>query len=357
MLGIDTAGRGSAPVPLVLFAIPKQRDCGHGCPPMGLASISSRRKLVMIPLEVETPTLHNFLALRCRAEELGPRRLAVVNPDEVALSALASAMRLGIAEAVLVGDSRQILELIELMGEGPLAVARVVHAPDALSAARTAVCLARDGEAEILLKGHLRTDQLLHALLDRESGLRGDRLLSDVMLYEDCLSGRRRLVGITDGGLNVLPTLEQKKHILRNGVEVLRRLGLERPRVAVMSATESVMESLPSTWDASALTLACERGEFGDCEVFGPLALDNALLAWAAEAKQITSPVAGHADLLLVPNIEAGNLLGKAVRYFSGSPVAHVVVGARVPVLIPSRVESAEDKLNSICLGVVAYGS
>jgi phosphate butyryltransferase len=181
--------------------------------------------------------------------------------------------------------------------------------------------------------------------------------LSDVLLYEDTLSGVPRLVGVTDGGINVLPSFEQKKQIIENAKLVMHALGLQRPRIALMSATEAVTEAVPSTVDAKTLAKIAARGELGECEVYGPLALDNALLESAAQAKGIASPVAGHADVMVVPNIEAGNILGKAVKYFGGSPCAHVIVGAKVPVLIPSRVESADDKLNSVALGVIVHVS
>jgi phosphate butyryltransferase len=203
------------------------------------------------------------------------------------------------------------------------------------------------------LKGHLRTDQLLRAVLDNNVGLRTGRLLSDVLLYEDSLAGELRLVGISDGGLNVSPDLEQKKQVVQNAIEVLRSLGRARPRIAIMSATEVVSTSVPSTLDAKALSEMGDAGEFGDADVFGPLALDCALLPSAAQAKGIENPVAGQADCMVVPNLEAGNLLGKAVKYLGGSQCAHVVAGAKIPILIPSRVESADDKLNSIALGVL----
>jgi len=163
-------------------------------------------------------------------------------------------------------------------------------------------------------------------------------------------------VGITDGGINVAPSCDEKAQIIHNAVAVMRAIDIERPKIAVMSATEAVSESVPSTLDAKRPTEMGAEGQFGECEVFGPLALDNVLLESAAKAKGITSRVAGRADCMVVPNIEAGNLLGKAVKYLGGSQCAHVVVGAKVPILIPSRVESADDKLNSIALGVVAVG-
>jgi phosphate butyryltransferase len=203
----------------------------------------------------------------------------------------------------------------------------------------------------------LRTDELLRAVLDKSAGLTMGRLLSDVMLYEDALSGQVRLVGLSDGGLNVAPSLEQKRQIVHNAVSVMHSLGRARPRIAIMCASEVVSESMPATLDARALTELGAAGEFGEAEVYGPLALDNALLESAARAKGIDNPVAGHADCMIMPNIEAGNLLGKAVKYLGGSQCAHVVAGAKVPILIPSRVESADDKLNAIALGVIYAAS
>jgi phosphate butyryltransferase len=271
--------------------------------------------------------------------------------DEIALTAAAGAMHLGIAIPVLIGHEQRIRAKAEALGLSELiAGAEFVSADDA---AAVATQMAREGRVDLLLKGHLRTDELLRAVLDRDAGLRTGRLLSDVLLYEDTLAGTVRLVGITDGGLNVLPNLEQKKQIVQNAIEVMRSLGLARPKIALMSATEAVSESLPSSVDARELTAMGEAGEFGDADIFGPLALDCALLESAAQAKGIAHPIAGHADCMVVSNIEAGNLLGKAVKYLGGSQCAHVVAGAKVPILIPSRVESADDKVNSIALGVI----
>jgi len=300
----------------------------------------------------------SFSELRARAQELGPRRVGlVVADDEIGLQAVESAAKLNIAIPILFGDEAKIRKKIhELSAQALLEKAVFVAAEDAMAASRAAVRMAREGGLDLLLKGHLRTDELLRAALNKQSGLRTGRLLSDVLLYEDTLAGGRRLVGITDGGINVAPTADEKIQIVHNAVAVLHALGMERPKIALMSATEAVTESVPSTVDANRLTEMAAGGAFGDCEVFGPLALDNALLESAAKAKGIASQVAGHADCMVVPNIEAGNLLGKAVKYFGGSQCAHVVVGASAPILIPSRVESADDKLNSIALGVVAGG-
>ena len=163
----------------------------------------------------------------------------------------------------------------------------------------------------------------------------------------------RRLVATTDGGLTIAPTVEQKKQIILGAIDVLHCLGIMRPKVAVMSAIEVVSSAIQSTLDAKTLTEMGSAGEFGNAEVYGPLALDNALFEWAARAKEIDHPVAGHADCLVNPSIEAGNLLAKAIIFLAGRAFAHVVVGAKVPILIPSRVESAQDKVNSIALGVL----
>jgi len=302
--------------------------------------------------------INSFSELNERARAIGPKKVAVVvADDDVALSAIGQAVDRGIAEAVLIGSEEKIRAKIEAMGEKILAEkGRIVTAEDPEDAAALAVQLAREGEADVLLKGHLRTDQLLKAVLDRETGLRTGRVLSDVLIYEDTLSGHTRFVGMTDGGLNVLPDLNQKKQIVENAVQVFHALGFAKPKIAIMSATEAVSEKLPSTVHARELTEMGERGEFGPCEVYGPLALDNALLLSAAEAKGITSPVAGFADVMVVPNIEAGNLLGKGVKYLGGSACGHVIMGAQVPVLIPSRVEGAEDKRNAIALGAIIHG-
>ena len=297
--------------------------------------------------------IRSFSELRRAAQACGCKRLAVVAADdEIVLTACAEAVRLGLIKPVLFGDADAIVAKISELGLAALASEIV----PALEAATAAVRAAREGEVDILLKGHIRTDQLLHAVLDKNSGLRTGRLLSDVLLYEDVLSGERRLVGITDGGLNIAPDLEQKKQIVANAISVMRCLGIERPKIAIMSASEAVSQAMPSTIDAQALAQMGEAGAFGNADVFGPLALDNALLTAAAAAKGIRHPVAGAADCMVVATIEAGNLLGKAAKYFLGSQCAHVVVGAKAPILIPSRVESIDDKVNAIALGIV-HGS
>ena len=298
--------------------------------------------------------IRTFDELKERAREVGPKRVAVVlADDEVALTAAADALRIGIALPVLIGDVQRIRARAEKLGLAELAARAEFVSATEDAAAEIAVKMAREGSVDILLKGHLRTDQLFHPVLDKEKGLRTGRLLSDMAFFEQRGVGGPRLTGITDGGLNPAPTLGQKRQIVLNAIEMLHCLGFRRPKIAVVSATEMVTEAMASTMDAKALTEMCAAGEFGEAEVFGPLALDNALLEWAAKAKGISNPVAGHADCLLVPTVEAGNLLAKSIIFLAGWEFGHAVVGAKVPILIPSRVESAQDKVNAMALGVL----
>ncbi len=300
-----------------------------------------------------TAPIRSFAELRARARESRPVSVAVVAADSAsALAAVGAAATEGIASPVLVGDADRIRAVIEAGSIRGLDHARWVRAATPEEAAAAAVELAVTREVGILLKGALRTDQLLKAALRRERGLRTGRLLSDVLLYEDALSGSVRLVGVTDGGITPAPDAAALREIVANAVAVFRALGYERPRVALLSATEVVTDAVPST------VLARDTAEWAaralpNADVAGPLALDNALLPSAARAKGITGPVAGAADIMVTPGIDAGNILGKGVKYFGGSITAHVVTGAAVPILIPSRVESAEDKLHSIALGAL----
>lgn len=298
--------------------------------------------------------LTSFEELRRAAAAAGPRGLVIAGASsESALRAADAAAAAGLVHVHLVGAQAAVRGRVDDLRLEALGGHAVVHdAADDAAAARLAVELVRAGAGDVLLKGSIRTDQLLRAVLDRSAGLR-DGLLSDVLLYEDRFGSTPRLVGVTDGGINVLPKADELRRILLNGVAVMRALGAATPRVAVLSASEAVSDAMPSTGAARELQEAGARGELGDCVVGGPLALDCILLESAARAKGIDSDVAGRADLVVVPGIEAGNVLGKAVKYLYGSITAHVVVGARAPVLIPSRVESADDKLASIALGVL----
>jgi len=276
--------------------------------------------------------------------------VAVADPaGEAALRAVAQAASLGLADAILVGEATTIRERLDALGLGAETF-RIEDVP-AERAAAAAVALVRTGEAQILMKGMLSSSSLMQAVLDREQGLRTGRLLSDVFLFDFGSGEQRRLVGITDGGVNPAPDLEKKAGILQNAVDVFHRLGVVEPRVAILSAIETPKPEFPASQDAVALVRRWQDGQFPDCTVDGPLAMDLALSEGAARMKGVTSPVAGRADVLLFPGLEAANITAKAVEYTVPLEPAHVVVGASAPVLIPSRSESTEARLNAIALG------
>jgi phosphate butyryltransferase len=289
--------------------------------------------------------------LREHASRLSPRTIAVAQAAaDHTLRAVGEARRRGWANAVLVGDEAVIgrrLESLELDLDG----LDIVHRTGEREVVEAAVELVRAGEADILLKGAVSTSVLMHAVLDRDAGLRTGGLLSDVFLIDYTGSGAGRLVGITDGGINPAPDVRKKEAILRNAVHVFHALGVEKPRVAVLSGTEKPTPELQGSMDAAQLAKMHVAGHIEQCVVDGPLALDLALSAEAAALKGFESPVAGRADILLFPTLEAANITAKAIQYWTSRDPGHVVVGAAVPVLIPSRAESALARLNAIALG------
>ena len=209
------------------------------------------------------------------------------------------------------------------------------------------------GDAGILMKGSVDTATLIKAALRPESGLRTSRLLSDVFLFEYAARADNKLVMITDGGLNIAPDLEAKVQLIQNAVEVAHALGNANPKVAILAASEFVQPKVPSTMDAAVLAKMNERGQIRGCVVDGPLALDNALAVHAAQEKRIGSTVAGAAEILVCPNIESANMLAKATTYIGNARLAHVIVGARIPILIPSRADRSDAKLLSLALGMI----
>ena len=270
--------------------------------------------------------------------------------DEAALTAMAEAYQKEIADGILFGHEDSIRSLYkELTGEDvPFAIHDL---EDDTLAAQAAVASIRNGQTQILLKGKIKTSALLKAVLDGEKGLRTNRLLSDVFLFETPEHLGKRLMIITDGGVTLKPDLKQKIELIENAVVVAHALGIEMPKIAVLSAVETVHPNLISTQDAAILTKMNQRGQIKGCLIDGPLALDNALSETAARTKGIVSPVAGHADILLCPDIESANILAKSTTYFANLRLGHVIMGSAAPVLIPSRADSADSKLLSIALG------
>jgi phosphate butyryltransferase len=286
-----------------------------------------------------------------------PTRIVVIAAaqDDVALEAAAVAEEKGLARCILVGDHHKIEAILWDLGRDPKDF-QVVNRQELHDSVSTAVELVRTGEGHILMKGKVTTGDLLREVLHRERGFRTGRILSDVFLFDSPLPGEPRLMGITDGGINLAPDLSAKAQILRNALDVFRTLDYERPKVAVLSAIEKVNPDLPSTMDAAELARLAAQGEFGRCQVEGPLAMDLAVSAESAARKGLVSEVAGAADILLFPNIESANITAKAIQYMVPCEPGHVVVGAEAPVLIPSRSESVAAKVNAVAVGRMMVG-
>lgn len=298
--------------------------------------------------------LSDFDAVLQSACKRGPVTVVVAcGHDLAALSALAAAEENGLARGILVGDPGLIGPALDAMPQR-LRQCEIVDAPDEEAAVRKAVELVRGGEGQILLKGKTQTATLLHWVLDRDRGLRTGHLLSDAFLFEFPGKEGPRLVCVTDGGINLAPDLNAKRQILENAVKLYHRLGAIRPRVACLSAVETVLPGHGPSHDAAALARMAHGGQIMDCEVEGPLSLDLSISADAVAKKGHQGEVAGRADILLCPEIISANLLAKSTTYFARYRLAHVIMGATVPVLIPSRSDSAEAKMLSIALGALA---
>lgn len=284
-----------------------------------------------------------------------PGRFAVaVAQDEYVLDAVVQAANQGIAEPVLVGDAGAIRAILDSLG-APGDAWRIVDEPDKAEACQTAARLIRDGEADFIMKGIVDTAVIMRAILIRENELRLGGTISHDLVLE--IEGFDRLIHVTDAAMTVAPTFEQKVDLVRNAVRVAHALGNERPKVAALCAVEKVNEKMPCTMDAAQLAQMCAEGAIGGCIIDGPLQLDNAVSLKAAKHKGIESPVAGAADILLVPDIEAGNMLVKAAEHFAHAKKAGVIVGAKAPVALTSRASSAESKLYTIALArLIARG-
>lgn len=283
-------------------------------------------------------------------------RVAVAAPhDAVVTQALKHAMDEGIAQPILVGRPDAIAGAAQTAGLA-WRILEVVEAAGEAEAARLAVGLVRRGHADMVMKGHLNTADMLRAVLDREHGLRTGRVLSHVAVVE--LPGLGRLLFTTDGGINIHPDLERKVNIVENAVDAVRALGLRQPKVALLAVVETVNKEMPATTDAAAIAEMARAGRFPGAAIDGPISLDLALSSEAAAIKGYTSPVAGKADILVAPYIEVGNIMTKAMIYGAGAESAGVVMGAAAPVVLLSRADSVATKLNSIALGaLIAKGS
>lgn len=300
--------------------------------------------------------IKNFDELLASAKTIRGKRVIVISPNnEETFAAVNEVSKAGLADQILVGDPKTIDNGLCRNGSLPKGV-EVVPEESALAALKKSIELVRDGRGDILMKGGVDTSTMMKAVLEEHAGIRTGRLLSDIFIMEFPGRTDNRFIMITDGGMTMAPDLKNKVELIRNAVAVAHALGNRMPKVAVLSATEFVLPNLPSTIDAAALSKMNERGQIKGCVVDGPFALDNAVSPDAAREKGIASPVAGHAEILIAANIESANSLAKSTTYFAGLRLAHVIVGGRVPVLIPSRADKSDAKILSIALGIIMSG-
>lgn len=295
--------------------------------------------------------MHDFNEMleKVRTKERKKAIIAAAQTESV-LDAAILAYREGIADSILVGNAGLIQEMLQSMAPDLVDKFEIIDCGhDLAKAAKISVELAQSGQGHIILKGKTDTAVLLKAVLDKEKGLRTSDVISDVLAYEH----PEGLKLMSDGGINILPDLNEKIAIIRNAVQVAHALGISNPKVALLSAVEAVNPKMPSTIDASIIAMMNSRGQITGCQIEGPLAFDNAIDVEAAKIKGIVSPVAGKADILIVPNIEAGNIFGKALTYYCHYRVAHVVMGTKVPILIPSRADDGETKMLCMAMGLI----
>jgi phosphate acetyltransferase len=296
-------------------------------------------------------SLQVFDRLVAQCRDLPRAPFAVVAPStDVALSGAMTAAAAGLIEPILVGSEGAIRALASKL-RLDLSGVRVVDAGDDADAARKSVALCRDGVARGLMKGSLHTDALMHAVLDPSSGLRTPRRVSHVFVIDAPAYPRPLLV--TDAAINIYPGLEEKIDIAKNAIELAHALGIATPRVAILSAVETVNPKITSTIDAAALCKMADRRQITGAVLDGPLAFDTAVSAEAAAIKELVSPVAGVADVLLVPDLESGNMLAKQLEYLGGAELAGVVLGAKVPIVLTSRSDSARARLASCAVAVL----
>jgi phosphate butyryltransferase len=275
-----------------------------------------------------------------------------VAQDREVLAAVKLAQDAGIAEAILVGDASIITPMAEEIGLPDNTL--IIHEPETAKAVLKAVSLVKNGQAQVLMKGLINSSDFLRSVLHKEAGLRTGRLLSHLGAFE--IPGQEKLLFITDGGMNIAPTLLEKKKILINAMLALHAMGITEPKVALLTANEVVSEKMPATVDARALVEMSIAGELPSGIVEGPIALDVAVSLEAAKHKGIDSKIAGKVDLMVVPNIETGNALGKSLIYFAKSKMAGIVLGATHPIVMTSRSETPEGKMNSIALACLVNG-
>ncbi|MDQ0858463.1 phosphate butyryltransferase [Bacillus sp. V2I10] len=285
-----------------------------------------------------------------KAARLENKTVAVASAEDAeVLEAVIEASERGLADFILFGNKEE-LEIMLLERSADVKKFSIKHARSVEQAAEFAVKAVFQNEADVLMKGNIPTAVILKAVLNKEYGLRTGKILSHVAVFE--VPGYDRFTIVTDAAMNLAPDLDQKKQILANSVMVARKIGIDMPKVAPLAAVEVINPSMQATIDAAALTQMNKRGQIKDCIVDGPLALDNAVSFEAAVHKGIKSEVAGQSDILLVPTIEVGNVLYKSLMYFANAKVGAIIAGAKAPIVLTSRADSAESKLYSLALAI-----
>jgi phosphate acetyltransferase len=294
---------------------------------------------------------YDQLIARCQGSSLPPLA-AVAHPcDESSLRGAVEAAELGLLTPILVGPCAKIEAAAEQCGKD-VSPYQIVDTPHSRASAEAAVRLTRDGKAELLMKGSLHTDELMSAVVSREAGLRTGRRISHCFVMD--VPALAQALIITDAAVNLFPTFEDKVHIIQNAIDLARALGLTLPKVAILSAMETINVKIPTTIEAAALCKMAERGQITGAVLDGPLALDNAISLEAAQIKKIASPVAGRADILIAPNLEAGNMLAKSLSFLAAADAAGIVLGARVPIILTSRADTVMARLASCAVAVLA---
>jgi len=282
------------------------------------------------------------------AQQHPPVRVAVAAAaHSLVLQSIRRAVELGIVDPILVGRESEIRKEAEAIG-WDLAGMQLLSAETSSATAAAAVDLVKSGKAEVLMKGYLHTDEMLRAVLNQQTGLRTDRLLSHVFVLE--VPTYHKLLMITDAAINIGPQISEKAAIAQNAIDLARRLGVELPKVAALSSIETVNPSIPSTVHAACLSKMAQRGQIKNAIVDGPLAFDNAISAEAARDKGIDSPVSGDVDVVVVPDLDAGNILSKNLEYLAKAKMAGIVMGASAPVVLTSRSDPPKARVFSLAL-------
>jgi phosphotransacetylase len=297
------------------------------------------------------PGTGKYEQLLSRCERLQPVATAVAHPcDATSISGVVEAWKRGLMEPLLVGPIAKINESAAL-ARVSLEGLRTFDVPHSHAAAAKAVELVREGQAEILMKGSLHTDELMGAVVAREAGLRTGRRISHVFIMD--VPTYHKVLIVTDGAINIAPTLEDKVDICQNAIDLAVSLGVEKPKVAILAAVETVTSKMQATIDAAALCKMADRGQIKGGVLDGPLAFDNAISAQAADIKGIQSDVAGDPDILLAPDLEAGNILAKQLSFLANADSAGMVLGARVPVVLTSRADSVRSRIASSAVAML----